>query len=135
MIRTNTTLGIAAFIADPSSITLWGTGAQVNWALFTDAKYGVVGSRKIPSGTVIAITNGKIVPAAADGSNAPFYLTRSAAEEDSRVAALSGYGVITGGNVYETLLPDASGSPRVLTAALKTGLGPRFVTQAYQDVR
>lgn len=137
MIRTTTNLGLPAFIADPKSINLWGSGAQVNWALFTDTtKFGVAGVRKIPAGTVVAIgATGLIVPAAADGSNAPFFLMRTDAEEDSRVAALSGYGVITAGNVYETLLPDASGSPRVLTANQKTGLGPRFVLQAYGDVR
>jgi hypothetical protein len=132
MNRQNFVLGTPAFIADLHSITLWGTGAQIDWTAFTDAKYGTAGKRKVPAGTVIEFNGaGKMIP----GASGPCYLTRTDIEEDSRVAALSGYGVITGGNVYETLLPDASGSPRVLTSGQKTALGARFVFQPYGDAR
>ena len=54
------------------------------------------------------------------------------------VAAKSGYGVIRGGSLYETLLPDASGSPRELAAAIKTELAANslgFLFSKYEDTR
>ncbi|MBZ9753185.1 hypothetical protein K7W42_20320 [Deinococcus sp. HMF7604] len=139
MNRTTSTLGTPAFIADLHSITLWGTGAQIDWTAWTDAKYGTAGKRKVPAGTVIAFNaSGKIVPPTVNAgavTNGPCYLARTDMEEDSRVAALSGFGVITGGNVYDTLLPDAAGNPRSIAAELKTALGARFVLQPYGDAR
>lgn len=139
MNRKTFTLGMPAFIADLHSITLWGTGAQIDWTAWTDAKYGAAGKRKVPAGTVIAFgASGKIVPPTVNAgavTNGPCYVLRTDIEEDSPVASLSGYGVITGGNLYETLLPDASGTPRTLAAELKTALGARFVLQPYGDAR
>lgn len=56
------------------------------------------------------------------------------ASEDSDVDAMSGYGILTGGNFYENLLPDATGGPpAALPAAFKTELGARFAFFTYQD--
>lgn len=48
-------------------------------------------------------------------------LVSNALEGDPN-AAMTGYGIYIGGSVYENLLPDASGSPKVLADALKTDL-------------
>lgn len=136
MNRTSNILGVPAFIADPHSVTLFGTGAQLDFTTFTDAtKFGVAGKRKIPAGTVVELNASGVAVFPTGTANTPTYLLRSDAEEDSRVAARSGFGLMTGGNVYETLLPDATGNPRVLTPAFKTALGPRFHFQSYSDIR
>jgi hypothetical protein len=60
------------------------------------------------------------------------------ATENSPTDALSGYGVIVGGVVYENLLVDATGTPKVLPAQYKTELaelGPGFYWGTYQDSR
>ena len=78
----------------------------------------------IPAGTVMdLLANGKIVPAAlGTGSVTAFGLLISNAEEDSRTDALTGYGVFRGGIFYENLLPEATGSPKVIDSTQKTEL-------------
>jgi len=59
-------------------------------------------------------------------------LLASNAEENSRVDSLSGYGVIVGGVIYETLLPES------LTAAVKSELQDHstgFAFETYEDTR
>jgi len=71
-------------------------------------------------------------------TNPAFALLASQAVQDDPVAALSGYGVIVGGVIYEALLPDASGSPRVLAAAIKTELAANskgFMFRVYKESR
>lgn len=60
------------------------------------------------------------------------------ATENSPTDSLSGYGVIVGGVVYDNLLPDSTGTPKVLPAEYKTelaevGTGISYVQ--YQDTR
>jgi hypothetical protein len=60
------------------------------------------------------------------------------ATENSTTDSLSGYGVIVGGVVYENLLVDATGTPKVLPAQYKTELselGLGFYYATYQDSR
>ncbi|MVN88630.1 hypothetical protein GO986_17990 [Deinococcus sp. HMF7620] len=133
--------GLPAFVADRSSMDTFGTGVQINFALFTDAKYGTAGSRRIPAGTAIEPTgNGTtgvyLCGPAAGTAGKPQLLLKTDAEEDSRADAASGYGAYAGGVVYETLLPDASGSPRALAnATVRTALATRFVFMTYEDKR
>jgi len=54
--------------------------------------------------------------------------------------AKSGYGIIIGGALWENLLPDATGSPKVLPSAYKTelqtaGVGTGFAFDQYGDNR
>jgi hypothetical protein len=52
--------------------------------------------------------------------------------------SLSGYSLLVGGVLYETLLPDATGTPKMLPAAYKTELdaaGCTFKYQTYADSR
>ncbi|MFT2719732.1 hypothetical protein ACMT4L_06960 [Deinococcus sp. A31D244] len=110
------TLSTPAWIADYHSLDLHGLGAPMNWAAFTDAKFGAAGRRLIPSGTAVSLAAGKIVPA--DGT-ADTLLLMSDAREDSTSDSISGYGLVVAGNVHEALLPDSSGSPAVLPAPIR----------------
>lgn len=109
-------LSTPAWIADYHSIDLHGLGAPMNWAAWTDAKYGAAGHRLIPSGTAVSLAAGKIVPA--DGT-ADTLLLFSDAREDSATDSISGYGLAVAGNVHEALLPDSSGSPAVLPTPIR----------------
>jgi hypothetical protein len=119
-----------SFIADYNSMIL-GVGGQISWADVPDSyKDGVTGKKSLPAGTLVAVipsggTAGKLAPwdaTAIDGVVTKFELLATRAAEDDQNAALSGYGTIVGGVVYENLLPDASGSPRALTSDQKTAL-------------
>ncbi|CAM4238537.1 hypothetical protein [Deinococcus marmoris] len=110
-------LSMPQWIADYSSLDLHGAGAPINWAAFTDAKFGTAGRRFVPSGTTVSLVAGKIVPA--DGT-ADTLLMMSDAREDSPADSISGYGLVTAGNVYEAQLPDSTGAPAVLATPVRT---------------
>lgn len=98
-----------------------------------------VGAKKLKAGTVVGelLGTGKISPRVVTTNPATGILETDAVEDDTS-AAISGYGVIIGGAVYEALLPEASGSPRVLASAVKTELnaaGTGFAFLAYSDAR
>ena len=60
------------------------------------------------------------------------------AAQNAQSHALSGYNLLVGGVLYENLLPDASGTPKVLPAAYKAELaavGCTFKYQTYADNR
>lgn len=101
------TLGLPHWVADYHSLDLHGAGAPMDWAAWTDAKYGVAGRREIPTGTAISLSDaGKIIPA--DGTR-PTLLLMSNAKEALPSDSISGYGVVVRGNIYENQLPDAVG--------------------------
>ncbi|WP_295818884.1 hypothetical protein [uncultured Deinococcus sp.] len=134
------TYGLPAFVADRATMNTFGTGVQIDFSKFTDAKYGVAGKRRVPAGTVIEPVTDVGAPAylcgpASGTAGKLALLLKTDAEEDSKVDALTGYGAYAAGVVYETLLPDASGAPRVLSAALKTQLGARWTFMKYEDKR
>lgn len=110
------TMSMPHWVADYTSLDLHGAGAPMNWDAFTDAKYGAAGHRLIPSGTAVSVVAGKIVPA--DGT-ADTLLMMSDARQDSPSDSISGYGLVTAGNVYEAQLPDATGAPAQLPAAIR----------------
>lgn len=65
-------------------------------------------------------------------------ITATNATENSKSDSASGYGTIVGGNLYENLLPEATGTPKVLDAQVKTELnaaGTGFAFEQYQDTR
>lgn len=98
------------------------------------------GVKKLKAGTVVgeaASTTGRLRPRVVTSNPATGILATDAVEDDT-AAALSGYGVLIGGAIYEALLPEATGSPRVLPSAVKTELnsaGTGFAFLAYSDVR
>lgn len=139
--RTNFTVGSPSFIADFPSIVRSAGGHQIDWPnIVADGTYGVTGARRIPAGTVVGTTlgSGKLRPRVVTTNPAVGILETDAVEDD-KSAALSGYGVIRGGHVYENLLPEAAGGPpRVLADAVKTELraaGGAWIFSQYADVR
>lgn len=119
--------GLTAFwIADYHSLTLHGAGAPINWAAFTDPSFGPVGQRVVPSGYPVSLVNGKIEPATGAVET---MLMMSAAHENNHADSISGYGLVTGGNVYEAYLPTATGNPRQLPAGVRGKLPARFHLQ------
>ncbi|MBZ9712186.1 hypothetical protein [Deinococcus multiflagellatus] len=133
--------GLAAFVADRASMATFGTGVQIDFAAFTDAKYGTAGKRVIPAGTIIEPTGNSTTGEYLCGPGAgtagkPQLILKTDAEEDGRGMAASGYGAYVGGVVYENVLPDASGSPRVLAnATVRAALATRFTFMKWEDRR
>ncbi len=133
--------GLAAFVADRNSMDVFGTGVQIDWAAFTDAKYGTAGTRRIPAGTVIepignSTTGIYLCGPAAGTAGKPQLILKTDAEEDARGMAASGYGAYVGGVVYENLLPDASGNPRTLAnATVRAALANKFTFMTWEDRR
>ena len=105
-----------------------------------EAVVGGTGHLTIPAGTVMAeLASGKVVPRAIrPGSETSIGLLETAADQTSRSDALSGYGLIIGGVIFENLLPDATGSPAVINSTYKTelqtaGVGTGFAFRQYGD--
>jgi hypothetical protein len=117
--RTNITGSSPGFVVDYNA-TVRSTGRQIDWTnVSTDFIPDGLTKKRIPAGTVLAENAaGKVIPrkdvAAAFAENPddwPEATTASGfivsdAQEDSRVAALSGYGMFIGGVFYRELLPD-----------------------------
>lgn len=98
--------------------------------------------KTIDAGTVMCeLSSGKLVPRAIrPGSETSVGLLETDASEMDTAAALSGYGIIIGGVIYENLLPDATGSPAVISSTYKTelqtaGVGTGFAFFQYGDNR
>jgi hypothetical protein len=123
------------FIVDHSSITR-NDGQQIDWAAvnasFISAAHG--GKKVLPAGTVIGeVTPGGKIAERVVTTRPATGILASEAIQDDRVAALSGYGVIKGGVIYQNLLP--GGTP---AAAVKTELdaaGTKFAWVTYADSR
>lgn len=97
------------------------------------------GSKMLPAGTTVGdlLGAGKIGPRIVATNPAIGFLEVDAVE-DSESAAVSGVGVIVGGILYETLLPDAVAG--TLAAGIKTelavaGASKGFLFETYEDDR
>lgn len=132
---------VASFVADPNSLRR-STGRQVDWANvgsgYIDA---ATGKKRLPAGTVVGDTlggTGKVSPRVVT-TNPAMGILATDANEDAPAEALSGYGVLIGGHLYENLLPDATGGPpKALAGAIKTELttaGCTFTFENYEDNR
>lgn len=138
MERTTTSVSAPSFVADPRSVSR-STGRQVDWdavpAAYTNA---VTGKKNIPAGTAVdqIDASGKIVPRPA-GANVAGQTTIgilvSNAIEGDKSAALSGYGVLTGGRIYTELLPSAPDATAL--TALRGLDGGGFAFETYEDDR
>jgi hypothetical protein len=97
---------------------------------------GVAGSgpKVLPAGKLLAIDAGTLKAYPAIDNTAKEVL-RTHASEDSRSDALTGYGTLEGGGLYENLLPDADPTTGLLPAAAKTALGVLFTWSRYRDSR
>jgi hypothetical protein len=114
---------------------------ELQFAIADDAQATLEGTddHSIPASTCMCqLSSGKIVPRVIrPGSETAIGFLETDASEDDRSAALSGYGVIIGGALYENLLVDANGGATI-SATYKTelqtaGVGTGFAFHAYAD--
>lgn len=96
------------------------------------------GAKLIKAGTVMCeLSTGLLVPRAIrPGSETATCLLGTNAVEGTRSDALTGYGCIVGGVIYENVLPESSGSPKVMNSTYKTELqaaGTGFAFEQYAD--
>lgn len=127
----------AAAAVGATSLTVEALDAAIEAA--DTATFAGSGAKTLKAGTVCGtlLGSGKISPRAASTNPATCILATDA-HEDSKVDARTGYGVILGGVLYENLLPEATGSPKVILAAMKTelqtaGVGTGFAFLQYAD--
>lgn len=126
----------ASFIADPHSIDRHGTGVQIDWTNVSEVD--TAGVKIIPAGKVVGtlLGSGKVSPRV-DGTNpAAGILETGARYGDTSSPGGGMVGMLVGGNIYENLLPDAAGTPRVISQDMKDELataGCRFYYQTYAD--
>src|SRR5689334_22145888 len=117
--RSNFNNSLASFIADPASIEQI-PGRVVNWDAVDDAFIvASTGKKKLPAGTIVGeLADGRICEDG--GSDTTVSPTDSAstlgilltdANEDALEEALTGYGILVGGVLFDNLLPDSSGDP------------------------
>lgn len=131
MPRTKYPVSRADFVADPASVTR-STGRQVDWenvnASFVNS---ATGKKELPPGLRVKVTAaGKLVDMS--GTGTLFGLIETAAIQDDRSAALTGYGVVRGGIVYVNLLPETlDGAAQTALAEVGTG----FAFETYGDDR
>lgn len=116
--------------------------AAIPTALVQDdtAWTGGTGGKFIPALTVmVELSSGKTVPRAIrPGAETAQFMIETDAAEDQRSNALTGFGHLAGGEFFENLLPDATGSPAVLPSAYKTELrafGGPWLFDQYADSR
>jgi hypothetical protein len=137
--RTTYTISRADFVADQNSVDR-SYGYQIDWtnvgAGYLDAS---TGKHVLPAGTVVGslLGAGKVSPRVLTTNPAIGILATTAIEGD-RAAGYGAYQVYLGGVVYENLLPDSTGAPKVLPAAFKTEMasaGCTFKFQQYADNR
>lgn len=123
------------FIADEATKMHYGLGVSVDFAAFTDARYGQAGARIIPAGTVVGLNaQGLATVPAADAAPGSLYLLASDALERTEQGGSNGQvGLISGAQVYTNFLPDADEGTGELPAALIAGLGPTFRFQRHPD--
>lgn len=83
--------------------------------------------KTLPAGTCLdLLSDGRVVPSALAIEGVSAYgLLETRADEISKSDAASGYGVICAGFIYDNLLPEATGTPKVLNGDWKTELRAR----------
>lgn len=133
---TTTNISRLPFVVDPHSI-MRSSGRQIDWANVSTTN--AEGKKVIYAGTPVGelLGGGKVSPRVVTTNPAVGILETTAVEGD-RVAALSGYGMIVGGHLYENLLPGATGTPKTLASAVKTELlanGYAWSFEQYGDSR
>jgi hypothetical protein len=124
--------------ADQGAITL-STEPLVSALEDADTGYaGGKGGYSVPAGTEVdLLASGKVVPSSLGSAGVTCYgilLTRAVQDDPSE--AITGYGIITQGQIYENMLPEATGTPKVLNATHKTELlnrGGAWIFLQYAD--
>lgn len=134
--RSTFSLSRPGFIADPASVVR-NSGRQIDWA--NVSTLNADGKKILVAGTVVGELLGasKISPRVVTTNPATGILESTAVEGDPS-ASRSGYGVITGAALYENRLPESTGTPKVLAAAVKTELksnGYAWTFEQFSDSR
>lgn len=98
------------------------------------------GAKFLPAGTVLGtlLGNGKASPRVVTTNPAVGILETNATDDPAAPDSKTGYSMLVGGVIFENLLPESSGSPKVLASAVKTELassGMGWVFQQYSDTR
>ncbi len=115
-----------------------GLGHQIDWDSVDPARVDGRGKKYIPDGTIMAkLTSGKIIPRRdvaltegnALGTETAAGILIGQANEDDKGDALTGYGLLLGGIVYNNLLPDFG---HANLATWKTELETNALTFVYQ---
>jgi hypothetical protein len=138
---------LSNFIADPASIEQV-PGRVVNWdGVAAGYVVSSTGKKRLPAGTVVGeFADGRIAEFGATDATVspeeeatPLGILLTDANEDAPEEALTGYGILVGGVLFENLLPDATGGPpKALASQTKTDLvtaGCTFKFVVYADSR
>lgn len=111
-----------------------------NWIDDGEVAYlgsGISGYQIKPGTVMCELSDGRIVPRAVrPGSETAKFLLATFANEESPTDAATGYGVIKSASVYENLLPEATGTPKVITSGWKTEMlahGGYWMFDQYSD--
>lgn len=92
-------------------------GHQIDWAAVDPERVDSTGNKYVPDGTVMAVlASGKMIPRVdveldpapgdQDGTEEAVGLLIGQANQGDKTDALTGYGLLLGGVVYENLLPE-----------------------------
>lgn len=112
-------------------------GAQIDWASVDPARVDASGKKYVPDGTIMAriVSNGKLIPRRdvaargnALGTEVAAGILIGQANEGDQSDALTGYGLVLGGLVYNNLLFDFG---HANLAAWKTELETNALTFVY----
>ena len=136
MAVTTTTKSRIRFVVDEHSIDRTN-GVQMDWTNVSVTN-SATGKKWVPAGTAVGtlLGSGKASPRVVT-TNPAAGILETDAHQDAPFDSV-GYGLIVGGVLYENLLPDASGTPKTLAAAVKNELnaaGTGFGFQQYIDSR
>jgi hypothetical protein len=131
MPRTSKALDLGRkFVADEGSIMQYGLGVSLDFATFTDPKFGTSGKKVIPAGTIVELNAGGQA-VVYDGTGQAYLTAAIGLEQEEQGGSYGTVGLIVGGVIFENLLPDANPSTGNITAPQKTGLGVNFVFQKH----
>lgn len=105
--RTTSYPATPVFVADPASVQQ-STGRQIDWDNVPAGYANDAGDKVLPAGKFMTEISDKLVPmdSAAIVAETASHILATAAAENSKTDALTGYGTYVGGVFYENLLPD-----------------------------
>lgn len=137
--RTSTPSSAPPFLVDRDMVVR-DTGIQIDWDDLDAEDYeGTATTGKfLKAGTVLALKdNGKAIPRdIIENSETAYGILATNASEHNNTDAVTGYGVIRSGSIYENLLPEATGTPKEIESDWKDELiaaGGFWMFEQYSD--
>lgn len=111
-------------------------GRQVDFDAFGASYENEYGNVELKAGTVVSLdSNGKIIPRDSSGGDTAEGLLASSVNEGSDIEALSGYGFILGGHVYEDMLILDGGTLSTIKGELENASDYGWIFSTYSDDR